>query len=193
MVLGLACSGTSDPPATTTTTTATANEGGGGSGGSSAMCTPAASPFGTDPSSNESFPDLELRNCEGSTVELQQIRCQSALTLLSVGAGWCEPCKAEAPLLQEAAEKLSGQNVQIIQLLFQDAASLPATTVFCQNWVETYSLSIGVYIDPVGSSLDYFDVATTPLNVIIDRNGKVLWATVGIIEDDIEQLLLGYL
>ena len=150
---GLACSTT---PSISPSTSAT---GGGGAGGGTndggaggEACKPASKPLGTDPSGGESFPDLELRSCDGSTVGLGDLRCQSAVTLLSIGAGWCEPCKAEASLLQDAAVKLADEDVSIVQVLFQDAASLPATTLFCQAWVDTYELSIPVLIDPVGTS-----------------------------------------
>jgi len=36
-----------------------------------------------------------------------------------------------------------------------------------------------VFIDPAGNSLALFDAAQTPLNVLVDREGHVLWSKTG--------------
>lgn len=148
-------------------------------------CYPAVEPYGTDSSKGESFPDLSFTACDGSKATLDAIRCGHKVTMLSVGAGWCEPCKDEAPQLQAAQVELdaAGDDAQIISVLFQDSDSQPATTLFCDLWVETFDLTMPVYIDPVGNTLDYFELAQTPLNVVMDRDGKVLWTGTGIPTD----------
>jgi len=162
-------------------------------GGGAPACPSVVEPFGADPTQGESFPDLELTACDGTKATLDVHRCSGKITLYSIGAGWCEPCKAETPLLQATRDKLKPEGVEIVQILFQDAKANPATTLFCQIWSDTYGLTMPLYIDPTASTLDYFDQVVAPLNLIVDRNGKVLWSVTGVIPQDLEQTLVGFL
>ena len=174
---------------------------GGSGGGGVAQCLPAAEPFGADPAAGESFPDLEVARCDGSRLTLDEFRCAGEVTLFSIGAGWCEPCIEETPLLQEVQDALEADGVQVVQILFQDALSMPATTLFCENWVADagnnwpsgFELRLPVTIDPAGNTLGFFDVAVTPLNLLVDRDGKVLWAETGQIPADLESTIRGFL
>jgi thiol-disulfide isomerase/thioredoxin len=201
IALAAACSGGSDAPTTMAGSTGAGANGSGptssgatmvgsGAGGTAAACEASVEPFGTE--DGESFPDLELTACDGSKVSLDAVRCEHSITLVSVGAGWCEPCKEEAPELQAAAEALGDQGVGVVQVMFQDAGGLPATTLFCDNWTTQFGLTIPVFIDPVGNTLEFFEQAQTPLNFVIDRDGKVLWAMTGK-PDDIQAVLTSLL
>jgi peroxiredoxin len=171
-----------------------ASDGGGSAsgGGPTANCNAAQAPLGADPAAGDSFPDLEITDCSGGKITIDQLRCGNTITLMSIGAGWCQPCQEETPDLQAAYVAHQAEGLAIFQLMFQDASSLPATTLFCDAWVDEYSLTFPVFIDPVGNSLDYFQSASAPLNVIIDADGKVLWAETGKI-DDVEALVTQYL
>ena len=208
-VLGAALTGacgedTSDSsgPSSSVASSSTSSGSGGGSttsvstgtgGQDLGPCLPAAEPFGTDPGASESFPDIKLTLCNGTKETVDQIPCRNQITLISIGAGWCEPCKAETPQLEAAALALAGQGIGIVQVMFQDGQSSPATTLFCETWVDQFSLTIPVYIDPPGNTLAYFDSASAPLNVVVDHDGKVLWAETGIVPEDLEGLLVGML
>jgi thiol-disulfide isomerase/thioredoxin len=170
----------------------------GGAGGAaaaagSAPCLPAAEPFGTDPAAGHSFPDVQLTACDGKKQSFDAIRCEARLTLLSIGAGWCAPCKEETPDLQVVHDTLSADGVQVVQVMFEDAGASPATTLFCQSWVDSYELTIPVFVDPAGNTLDWFDEAVVPLNLAVDRDGKVLWALSGTIPPDLLGTLQGLL
>jgi len=175
------CSGNDSPPA--------GGSGGSGPGGSSAGgaagCQAAQAPFGADPAAGQSFPDLQVTRCDGTRLHLDELRCQHQLTLISIGAGWCQPCIAETPDLEAAKKELEADEIGVIQILFEDAQGQPATTLFCENWVNTFGLTLPVLIDPPGNTLDYFDQAVTPLNLIVDRRGKVLWSITGVIPKDL--------
>ncbi len=202
LVLVGACGDDSSESSGSSSSSSAASGSGGGSSSSASSgtggqdlgpCLPAAEPFGTDPGASESFPDIKLTLCDGTKETIDQIRCRNKITLISIGAGWCEPCKTETPQLEAAAQALAGQGIGIVQVLFEDGQSSPATTLFCDTWVEQFSLTIPVYIDPPGNTLAYFDAAAAPLNVVVDHDGKVLWAETGIVPEDLEGLLLGML
>ena len=152
-------------------------------------CRQAQAPYGIEPS-QDSLPDIELLDCAGSKVNLRPLRCETTLTLVNVGAGWCAPCREETPEL--AAADVALPDVSVIQTLFEDAAGNPATTLFCEGWREEFDLDFPVLIDPAATLTGYFDVAETPLNVVIDRNGAVVWSETGK-PSDIQEVLIDLL
>ncbi len=91
-------------------------------------------------------------------------------------------------MLEAAAAELADEGVVIVQILFEDADADPATSVFCQQWTDQFELTIPVFVDPLGRTTELFDQATTPLNVAVDRDGRVVWSAVGLVPDLVEQL-----
>ena len=155
-------------------------EGGGGSGVTPPPgCPAAADPLGTDPAKGESFPDIELTACDGTTTSTAALRCESKATLFAIGAGWCGPCNEETPDLEKAYQELLDEEIGVVQVMVQDVMANPATTLFCQKWVDQFDLTMPVYIDPVGETLGATDSALMPLNVIVGRDGKALHTVIG--------------
>ncbi len=167
--------------------------GAGGSGGATGMCNAAVAPFGTDPAASHSFPDIEITDCNGKRQTLDELRCSAKVTLVSIGAGWCQPCKDETPLLQELKNKMGPQGVEVVQIMFEDAQGNPATTLFCETWRDTYTLTLPLYVDPAANTLAYFNSVKAPLNLLLDRDGKVLWSEIGVIPKDLEGTVTQYL
>lgn len=157
----------------------------GGDTGAVASCPAAPEPLGADPALGHAFPDVPLTDCQGNRGTLREARCQHDLTIVSIGAGWCAPCLDETPDLQAAHDALRDEGIGVVQILFQDGKAAPATTAYCQKWVETFALTFPVFVDPPGTTLAHFDSAATPLNLMLDRRGRVLWSELGKVPDDL--------
>lgn len=142
-------------------------------------CGAAEEPLGADPAKGQSFPDVELTACDGTTTSTAALRCQSKVTLFAVGAGWCGPCNEETPELEEAYQELLDEEIGVVQVMVQDVMAKPATTQFCQTWADQFDLTMPVYIDPTGATLGTTDSGLMPLNVIVGRDGKALHTVIG--------------
>lgn len=156
-----------------------------GEEGASPSCRAAQEPLGTEPALGHSFPDVPLTDCEGNRGTLREVRCANDLTIVSIGAGWCKPCLEETPDLQAAYEALRQENIGVVQIVFQDGQAAPASTAYCKKWVETFALTFPVFVDPPANSVALFDSAATPLNVMLDQHGRVLWSELGKVPDDL--------
>jgi thiol-disulfide isomerase/thioredoxin len=95
------------------------------------------------------------------TLNLNQV------TVINVWASWCAPCRAEAPVLQDASIKYP--QVQFAGILTRD--NLSSAKAFYENFKLTYP----TFIDDallLGFSGSIIPNAI-PTTLIIDKNGKV--------------------
>jgi len=171
-------------------------EGGGGAGGAVCQPTAARKPFGLDPDFAQSFPDLDIQDCGGSARTIADVRCGQRLTLISVAAGWCGPCKQETPFLQELSQKVASKDIHVAQIIFEEDTGAPARPSYCRTWVDSFELTFPVFLDPESNTTALIDgpiQALTPLNTVVDEKGKVLWAKTGVVPADMEQILLDLL
>ena len=89
------------------------------------------------------------------------------VTVINVWASWCAPCRAEAPVLQDASIKYP--QVQFAGILTRD--NLSSAKAFYENFKLTYP----TFIDDallLGFSGSIIPNAI-PTTLIIDKNGKV--------------------
>jgi hypothetical protein len=128
----------------------------------------------------DQFPELKFEDCEGNSVSIPELMADSELTLFSLAAGWCLPCQEESStLMSELHAPYCGSGLRIVQVLFQDPAGLPATKFFCKQWRDQYSLTIPVLVDPLFLTEDLLGDGETPLNLLIDPTGKILFRQEG--------------
>lgn len=162
-------------------------------GGAGGACSEAKAPFGMDPEFAQSFPDHPYLDCEGQVVSAQDMRCGHELTLVSIGAGWCEPCEAEALVLEDLYLRYRERGLGVVQLMYADRQGLVPGVAFCSAWQREFQLSYPVYIDVQKSSLKYLNIGVTPLNFVMNQRGQVIWSGFGVLPADIEAYLDAWL
>lgn len=140
-----------------------------------------AGPYGANV--DDTFENLApLDDCDGNAVQFGDVLAQSKLTLLSIGAGWCQPCIDETETLDaEIFREYCDQGLRVVQVLFQDEEAQPATKLFCSTWRDEFSLSFPVLADPLFETGKYFTDADsqTPINFLVDSSGKIIFKSVG--------------
>jgi thiol-disulfide isomerase/thioredoxin len=91
------------------------------------------------------------------------------VTVLNVWASWCAPCRAEAPLLSDFAEKYASQGVQCAGILTRDNPT--AALAFIKRFGITYPIFTD---DSVLASFRNSLVPNAiPTTLIIDSHGYV--------------------
>lgn len=125
---------------------------------------------------NKKLEPFVLTNCDGSGdyAFVNQEFCDAKLTVLSIAAGWCEPCKLESGMLKEQiVDKYGDKGVRVLQVLVQDEKYGPPTIEFCKEWVETYGIVNPELLDGEGVIAPYFPTNSLPSTLIIDRTGTI--------------------
>lgn len=109
--------------------------------------------------------------------------------LLSLGAGWCEPCKQETLELPAVYDRYHDEGLEIVQVLFQDELSQRPASSFCREWKDDYDLRFLVLLD---QTWEFYPVwlqdvqASTPVTVLVDANANIRFKMEGQVVPNLE-------
>ena len=127
-------------------------------------------------------PNFEVQMFDGSTVKLADLK--GKVVLLNFWATWCPPCRAElARVEKDIIEKFKGEPFVFI----------PVSRGEKRETVAAFREKMG-YTFPMGLDTDgrvYAEYAQTyiPRNFLIDKEGKVVKASVGYDEAEFAELI----
>jgi cytochrome c biogenesis protein CcmG/thiol:disulfide interchange protein DsbE len=108
---------------------------------------------------------LDSLDGEGE-IRLADYRGQAVV--LNFWASWCEPCKDEAPLLEETWQRYRDEGLVVIGIDAQDFRT------DAQRFVERYGLTYPIAFDGHGSSLGRFGNTGFPETWFVGRDGRLV-------------------
>lgn len=105
------------------------------------------------------------------------------VVMINMGAGWCPPCKDEADDIQLLYDSYHEQGLVVLMGMIEGytGGSSPSG-LFLDNWSNNYGLTFPVLADPSASMGQYYrngEQGYIPLNLVIDRDGVVVYNSVG--------------
>lgn len=109
-------------------------------------------------------PPLETLDLQGRRVQLAEFR--GRVLLLNFWASWCEPCRAEMPMLQQLPGLFAEDRVAVVCLNFKESPRRIA------RFVEPAGITLPVWLDPQGEIARAWGVNVFPTTVLIDRTGR---------------------
>ncbi|HKQ87053.1 MAG TPA: TlpA disulfide reductase family protein [Candidatus Acidoferrales bacterium] len=118
--------------------------------------------------------DFTLKDAEGRDVTLSDLK--GKVVLLNFWATWCEGCKTEIPWLIEFEQKYRDKGLAVIGVA-EDADSWKSVGPY----VKETKLNYTVVSDDDGSVANRYGLSGMPVTYLIDRDGKVSAASVGIV------------
>jgi peroxiredoxin len=124
-----------------------------------------------------SAPTLELIDLKGGQVSLENYRGQ--VVLVNNWATWCPPCRAEMPLLETFFRKYASEGFVLI------GVNAGESTTEVVEFVDTYDLSFPMWLDKDGQTLRAFRSNALPSSYVIDRDGSVRFAWLGVITEKV--------
>ena len=132
-----------------------------------------------DPPKGSIAPAFELTSIpDGKKVSLDSFRGKAVL--LNFWATWCGPCKIEMPWLVDLQKKYGPQGLQIVGVAMDDASDKEIGD-FAHKMGVNYVVLKGT--EGVGDK--YGGVDRLPLSYFLDRNGKVIDETIGLVSESI--------
>ncbi|MGZ4184796.1 MAG: TlpA family protein disulfide reductase [Solirubrobacteraceae bacterium] len=113
------------------------------------------------PNANLALPVLGAAGTE----KLADLR--GKVVVLNVFASWCDPCKAEAPILEQEQRQLKGHNATILGVTYLDNSS------DSEKFVRQQHISYPVVRDVSGNFVRSFGTTGVPETFVIDRQGRI--------------------
>ncbi|MGZ4182911.1 MAG: TlpA family protein disulfide reductase [Solirubrobacteraceae bacterium] len=113
------------------------------------------------PSANMALPILGAAGSQ----KLADLR--GKVVVLNVFASWCDPCKAEAPILEQEQQRLKGQNATILGVTYLDNSS------DSEKFVRQQHISYPVVRDVSGNFVRSFGTTGVPETFVINRQGRI--------------------
>ena len=104
-------------------------------------------------------------DAQGRTVLLKELRGKAVL--INFWASWCEPCTAEMPSLQTAAQQHGADHLAVLAVNFKE----PGPTV--ERFVQRSALTLPVLLDPQGEVARAWGVHVFPTTVLLGADGRV--------------------
>lgn len=135
--------------------------------------------FGREPASIRSplvgrpAPPFSLQLFDGTTLRLEDLR--GKVVFLNFWASWCPPCRAEAPLLEEASRHYADTGVVFLGINTQDKDD--AARDFMQEFGITYPNGK----DPGGKIAVDYGIWGLPETFFIDTEGRITYKHIGAI------------
>jgi cytochrome c biogenesis protein CcmG/thiol:disulfide interchange protein DsbE len=112
-------------------------------------------------------PNVKLQPLSGSGPAVPLSSYSGKVVVLNFWASWCDPCKAEAPVLARWQPRLADRNATIVGVDVLDVRS------DAQRFIADHALKFPQLRDADGSRLKDFGVKGYPETVVLDRSGRI--------------------
>jgi|WetSurMetagenome_2_1015567.scaffolds.fasta_scaffold180746_2 cytochrome c biogenesis protein CcmG, thiol:disulfide interchange protein DsbE len=118
-------------------------------------------------------PDFELKDQEGATIRLSDLRGQPVL--VNLWATWCPPCRAEMKTLETVYNdyKDQGFTVLAVNMTSQDNPELVAP------FVKERGLTYPILLDEKGDVAKAYQMKSLPSSFFINRDGTISEVVIG--------------
>ena len=128
-------------------------------------------------------PEFTLERLDDSgPLALSSLRGKAAV--VNFWASWCQPCKEEAPFLEEVWRDNRKRGLVVVGLDSKDF------TRDARRFVRKFDLTFPIVYDGPGDTAEKYGVRGFPETFVIDREGRVVAAFAGAVNGEDERLRL---
>lgn len=120
-------------------------------------------------------PEFSAPSVDGETFRL--IEQQGRPVIVNFWATWCEPCRAEMPLLEDRALEFSDDGLTIVGVDFDE----PQEVV--RAYRDELGLSLPLLLDDGGEIQRLYRVVAYPTTFFIGRDGLIRAVHLGVLDD----------
>jgi thiol-disulfide isomerase/thioredoxin len=129
--------------------------------------------------------DLNLKDMNGQKVRLRDYRGKAVV--LNFWATWCGPCKAELPMLVEAAKNYESRGIVFLAVSLDDEKTKQLVPAF----VNAHQISFPVLVGATGDDLAKLGLGEAlPATAFLDPEGHIRWRILGQLrQEDLKERL----
>ena len=113
----------------------------------------------------QQLPSIELESVAGEKISTQSLL--GAPIILNIWYSTCEPCRRELPVLASAAMRYRDQ-VRFVGVNVKDSASV------AEKFAAQYGVKFELLFDTNGQFISQLGIATAPVTLAVDAQGKII-------------------
>jgi peroxiredoxin len=152
---------------------------------------PSPAPAGADdapfknPLADKQAPAFTLKDTSGKKVSLSDYKGKAVV--VDFWATWCAPCKIEIPWLEKLRDQYASQGLEVLGISEDDLDQDDQKALLKEKKEITDSamklgINYPVLFDEKKVAEPYGGVDALPTTFYVDRNGKVVAATIGLVD-----------
>jgi cytochrome c biogenesis protein CcmG/thiol:disulfide interchange protein DsbE len=130
-------------------------------------------------------PDFALERLDREGEELALSSLRGKAVVLNFWASWCDPCKDEAPHLEDVWRERRAHGLVVLGLDSKDFRQ------DARRFVKRFELSFPIVFDGDGHVSESYGVTGYPETFVIDREGRVVEAIIGAVDTSDDKKRLG--
>ncbi len=111
---------------------------------------------------------FKLSTVDGKELELESF-AKGKVTLLVFGATWCPSCRHEIPILKEYYNEFNDDGLNVLSIDIQESEKK------VKSFVEKNQINYPVALDSSAKVAMLYKVVGIPLNVILNKNGVIVY------------------
>jgi thiol-disulfide isomerase/thioredoxin len=119
-------------------------------------------------------PAASVQDLEGKPVQLLDLIKPGKPALIEFWATWCEQCEQLQPQI-DRIQKEMGSQINVVAV----AVGVAQTPRRVQRHIEEHKPAYPYVFDARGDAVRKYNAATTSIVLLLDKNGKVVYADVG--------------
>ena len=104
----------------------------------------------------------------GNRIRLSDLK--GKVVVLDFWASWCQPCRAQTPIVDSVAKKFEAKDVMVVGVNTSDRREL------AEAYLKEHPVSYASVIDEEGATSEAFGVSQLPTIVVLDRTGKITFS-----------------
>ena len=131
----------------------------------------------------DAAPDFSIRMEDGSVKKLSDLK--GKVVWINFFADWCPPCRKELPHLEKDVYQKLKENKNFEVLVIGREHDWATVNKFKAD--NNYTLPF--YPDPERDIFSKYAKQNIPRNFIIDKNGKIVVASIGFKEDEFNEII----
>ena len=134
------------------------------------------------------MPDLWFIRTDGSELTWRAIRSDPSVKVIvwGSGAGWCGPCRSEAPRMSDLHDRYASQGVFVIESLFEDEYRNRASADYARQWETELRCNHTVTAEP---DPPYGEADAIPMLWVIDAETMRIAAYANGLESGVESAI----
>ena len=124
-------------------------------------------------------PNIKLKKLNGKSVMLYNYLKEGPV-LINFWATWCSPCKKEMVYLDQFEKKYGDKGFSILSVSTDSQKSLSQV----RSYIRSKKYTFPVFQDPNSQTFKKLNGNIMPTNILIDKDGKILWRHYGYLPGD---------